>query len=217
MKKFLAIFLALVVLGIGANFMIDQFRATPPSTTITVGDKKVSVAQGSYCWRGFLNAKCVDMISPPEIIKHQGIKPTIVSPEAELKIDFKNKPNRTIEANIWINNGETEAVPLNDNILIAPKDKGVYVYDIFAKWEKGDSSYVFVIEVKTKEEDSKTLPPFKLTSNEEKAYENFQNDFNLTHLNGLEPISIAKLYVKAGFERKYAVQYALYTDRVRES
>ncbi|MCJ8008692.1 hypothetical protein ACFFF5_08755 [Lederbergia wuyishanensis] len=58
-----------------------------------------------------------------------------------------------------------------------------------------------------------SLPPFELTSDEEKAYNNFQSNLDLTYLKGLGPISIAKLYIKAGFDKKYNVQYALYTDR----
>lgn len=52
-----------------------------------------------------------------------------------------------------------------------------------------------------------------LTEKEREAYENFKKDFDLTYLKDLEPISVAKLYVHAGFEKKYDVQYALYTDR----
>ena len=57
------------------------------------------------------------------------------------------------------------------------------------------------------------LKLFELSTKEEEAYSNFQKDLNLKHLIGLEPISIAKLYVKAGFDKKYDVQYTLYTDR----
>lgn len=57
------------------------------------------------------------------------------------------------------------------------------------------------------------LKLFELSTKEEEAYSNFQKDLNLKHLSGLEPISIAKLYVKAGFDKKYDVQYTLYTDR----
>lgn len=39
-------------------------------------------------------------------------------------------------------------VPLNDNIITAPKEKDVYVYNVFARWDKRDSSYAFVIEVR---------------------------------------------------------------------
>ncbi|HWL26016.1 MAG TPA: hypothetical protein VNR38_20070 [Ureibacillus sp.] len=54
---------------------------------------------------------------------------------------------------------------------------------------------------------------FDLTGEEAKAYSEFQQDFNTEHLSGLSPINIAKLYIFAGFEKKYNVQYALYTDR----
>lgn len=61
--------------------------------------------------------------------------------------------------------------------------------------------------------DTNQLSIFELSAKEEEVYSNFQEDLNLEHLSGLEPITIAKLYVKAGFDKKYDVQYALYTDR----
>ncbi|SES45726.1 RNA polymerase subunit sigma [Psychrobacillus sp. OK032] len=63
------------------------------------------------------------------------------------------------------------------------------------------------------EGSSTALSLFELTAKEEEAYINFQKDLNTIHLSELEPISIAKLYVKAGFDKKYDVEYALYTDR----
>ncbi|SOC44108.1 hypothetical protein [Ureibacillus acetophenoni] len=54
---------------------------------------------------------------------------------------------------------------------------------------------------------------FDLTSEEAKAYDEFQQDLSLEHLYGLDPINIAKLYIFAGYEGKYDMQYALYTDR----
>jgi hypothetical protein len=65
-----------------------------------------------------------------------------------------------------------------------------------------------IVDISTTE-----LNPFDLSAKEEVVYSNFQNDLNLNHLSGVEPIGIAKLYVKAGFDKKYDVQYALYTDR----
>lgn len=73
-------------------------------------------------------------------------------------------------------------------------------------------------DVSPKSEGKEELPTedtnqFELSQNEEMAYSNFQKDLDLKQLNGLEPISIAKLYLKAGAEKKYDIQYALYTDR----
>lgn len=57
------------------------------------------------------------------------------------------------------------------------------------------------------------LTLFELSSKEKEVYNNFQKDFNLEHLSGLDPVSVAKLYVQAGFDKNYDVKYALYTDR----
>lgn len=54
---------------------------------------------------------------------------------------------------------------------------------------------------------------FKLSSKEQEVYNNFQKDLNEQHLKGLEPISIAKIYVQASLDNKRDVIYALYTDR----
>jgi hypothetical protein len=148
-RKFIVSSLVLVGLAFGLFFMIGQFSIKPPSPIITVGEKKVEVVQGSYCWEGLINSVCADTVSPPELIKHQGLTPLVISPESKIKIEFKTEPNKnSMGANQWLQNGETENVPLNDNIITTPNKEGVYVYDVFARWDKGDSSYAFVIEVR---------------------------------------------------------------------
>lgn len=148
MKKLLITLLVLVVLAFGVYIVIGEFSAKPPAPTITVGDNKVTAAQGSYCWDGFFNSICADTSSPPEMIKNQKLKPVIVSPGSELKIEFKSEPKEnTMEVNIWLSNEEIENVPLSENVILLPKENGVYIYDVSAKWEKGSSSYAFVIEV----------------------------------------------------------------------
>ena len=149
MKKTLAILLVLVMFVIGVYGLIDQMSPKPPLPSVTVEGEKVTTVQGSYCWSGYFNSQCVDMISPPELIKEKGIKSVSVPPQSRLKIEFKNAPIRnTLGVNKWEKNGKVKNIYIKNNILTAPKEKGVYLYDIFARWEKGSSSYVFVIEVK---------------------------------------------------------------------
>ncbi|MEH7346483.1 hypothetical protein V7122_21795 [Bacillus sp. JJ1532] len=149
MKKALITLVVLVVLGVGIYFVIGLFNNNPPSPTITFNEKKLEVARGSYCWDGLFNSICADTISPPRLIEHHEIKPVIVLPESELKIEFEKEPNvNTLGVNRWLNDNEVEDVSLNNNVLIAPKEKGVYIYDVHARWEKGSSSYAFVIEVR---------------------------------------------------------------------
>ncbi|WP_155594030.1 hypothetical protein [Lysinibacillus cavernae] len=146
MKKVLISLLAVVGLVVGVYFV---FNLKPPKPTITIENNTVEVAQGSYCWGGLINGQCIDKISPPDIIKHQHLKPVVVSPRAELKIEFNREPQEnTIGAYIWFSNDEMKKVLLNNNIFLVPKEKGVYIYSVSAHWKKGSSSYAFVIEVK---------------------------------------------------------------------
>lgn len=149
MKKYLVTLIVLITLSMGGYFLIGLLNVTPPSPTITVEDKNVEVAQGSYCWNGLINAGCVDMTSPPEIIKDHEFKPVVASPESELNIEFKNTPQEnTLNVNQWLTNEKTANVHIRDNKIVLPKEKGVYGYDVSARWEKGDSSYAFVIEIR---------------------------------------------------------------------
>lgn len=145
MKRIVVPLVIIIVLGVVSYLL---FNNNPPDPIVTVKGDKIEVVQGSYCWRGFINAECVDMISPPDIIKHEELKPFVVSPGEKMLIEFKKEPKKnTLVVNIWINNEETESVSISDNVLLAPKEKGIYVYDVSARWERGSSSYAFVIVV----------------------------------------------------------------------
>ena len=67
------------------------------------------------------------------------------------------------------------------------------------------------IDTQPLEENGNKL--FELTELEEQVYNNFKIDFDPKELVNLEPISIAKLYIYAGYSQDYGLQYALYTDR----
>lgn len=66
--------------------------------------------------------------------------------------------------------------------------------------------------------EKKNIPSefiFELTDEEYKAYELIKKDKNEEHLRGLSPISVAKLYIQANFDKDYETEYALYdTDDV---
>ncbi|MGD6942898.1 hypothetical protein ACQCT6_12760 [Cytobacillus gottheilii] len=53
-----------------------------------------------------------------------------------------------MDVNQWLSNEETKDVSINDHVILLPKEKGIYVYDVSASWEKGRSVFAFVIEVK---------------------------------------------------------------------
>lgn len=145
MKKGVVIILFLIFL-IGIYFI--NSHSDPPVPNVTTNNKIVPTAPASYCWNGLLRAECVDTISPPEIIKHHDLKPIVVSAEAKIKVEFKTEPLKdTLRASIWIQDKPSESAVINHHFLTAPKEKGVYIFNLFASWGKGDANYVFVIEV----------------------------------------------------------------------
>lgn len=149
MKKTLVSLIIFLVLALGIFLVIGLFNNNPPKPLITIESENVEVAQGSYCWRGVINSRCIDMTSPPDIIKRKELKPVVVSPKDRIKIEFKKEPKvGTLNVNRWISNEETKSVSLNEDFFIAPKENGVYVYDVSANWERGSASYAFVFEVK---------------------------------------------------------------------
>src|SRR5690606_4087426 len=134
---------AFVLAGIG--LAADE----PPLPSVTVDGTAAAVFRGSYCWSGPASGKCVDMTSPPDIIRFHGAAPVTASPEATIDIRFKKKPvSGTFGATIWLENGETRPARLDGEALVAPGEPGIYVYDIHAVWEEGSASFVFAIEVR---------------------------------------------------------------------
>lgn len=149
MRKSLIILIVLVILAVGVYYAIGLFSVKPPTPIITVEGQKVEWVQGSYCWEELFKGVCADMISPPELIKFQELEPVVVSPQSQLKIEFKKEPKEnTLRVDKWLTNGEIENVPVSDNVIQLPKERGIYVYDVSARWDNGDSSYAFAIEVR---------------------------------------------------------------------
>jgi hypothetical protein len=125
-------------------------KEVPPLPKVVSVNTEVPVSQSSYCW-GKLG--CADYADGKSMLR--GKKPTVVAHEASIKISFDYKPGPT-ELNVqqFLDNNSIQ-VPLKDGYIIAPKENGVYYYGISAFWKtadgkfsEGDTSSVFVIEVK---------------------------------------------------------------------
>ncbi|MGB4589209.1 MAG: hypothetical protein WBI17_08265 [Clostridiaceae bacterium] len=75
-----------------------------------------------------------------------------------------------------------------------------------------------IVETPETSTEQKKIPTsfiFELTDEEAKAYQLIREDRNEKHLQGLSPISVAKLYIQANFDKDYETEYALYdTDGV---
>ena len=147
MKKLIIVLIVIGLIVIGL-FFFEPFRSEPPTPTVTVGETTIPTTQGSYCWKGLLFAQCVDFVYTSSLEMAKEHKPTVVSPNEEIKIDFKKEPIvETLRVEKWIDKDNLEIYEVKNNSIVAPKEKGIYVFHIFANWEQGDGNYVFSIEV----------------------------------------------------------------------
>lgn len=56
-------------------------------------------------------------------------------------------------------------------------------------------------------------PQFTLTAEEQQSYDAFSETFDQQELAGLEPMSVAKLFIEASANQEHDMMYELYTDR----
>ena len=148
MKRFF-LYLMGTLLLLGCGPVQSNISSNPPKLTLEINSKVYDTEQGTYCWGN----KCVDMISPEEIMEGNGtIK---VAPNKEIKLIMKYKTDQ-IEAHLsQIKDGVPNDVPMKDYKFNAPSEPGVYYFVASFWWmvpnkpntSNGDSSYVFAIEV----------------------------------------------------------------------
>jgi hypothetical protein len=143
-------FISIVVFLLLTGFIVYNFmNAKPPMPNVkSEGNENVPVLQGSYCWKGFMSASCVDMVEP---FMMNDIKIVPVKPEEEITITFKKEPLKEMKTvEIWKkgSNDSEAASMMAGNIILAPLEKGVYAISTHNYWKRGSSSQVFFIEVR---------------------------------------------------------------------
>jgi len=135
--------LLLLLMGCGIN---QPVSVEPPKAAVKAGDTEIPVVPGSFCWLARGVGKCVDTVSPPELVKNQ--RPVTVKPGSTLQISFSQNPvAKSMGANQWIGGRPSPVPVVEENMIILPAEKGEYIYDIFARWEQGSASYAFVVSV----------------------------------------------------------------------
>lgn len=141
--------LILIGLIIIAILSFEPFRLEPPTPSVTVGDIYIPTTQGSYCWKGLISAQCVDKIYTSPLNMAAEHKPTVVNANAEVIIKFKKVPlDGTMIVEQWVDENNIHSIPVESDKIKVPKEKGIYVYNVIAKWENGSGNYAFSIEVK---------------------------------------------------------------------
>lgn len=126
-----------------------------PSLKVTFENENILVEKGGYKW-----TKKIGLVSNQSIIVDaaglEGIANNMqgdeVIPEAELILDFSEKPNDVTIVE-W-ENSNNSSYKLGDNKIIVPKEEGIYIYEIIGKWNEGEVSYTIKIIVPSKIDDN---------------------------------------------------------------
>jgi hypothetical protein len=117
----------------------------PPLPTLKAGDASVEPKLGKYCWYIQGVGKCTEDADAPELLK--GAKPSTVPAGSQLTIGWGNeKPEAITRVDVWKGSTAVE-VPLQNNAIQLPKEKGTYVYDIVTRFQEGDATYAFTVDV----------------------------------------------------------------------
>ena len=86
----------------------------------------------------------MDTVSPPELVKDK--VPFIVPPGSQIKIQFESVPLK-VYAFQWKNENPQKDAITENNTILTPLEKGIYIYAISGEWKEGDVTYAFKIEV----------------------------------------------------------------------
>lgn len=141
--------LVLVFLLISGFFTYYILNAKPPSASAkTETNITIPVKQGSYCWDGFLNGECRDMVEP---FMMNDIEAVTVAPGEKITISYNRKPVKVSkEVMVWSKSqsGSKSVNLLEDGTFVAPQASGTYAVSTDGNWKRGSASHVFFIKVK---------------------------------------------------------------------
>lgn len=141
MRKVICLSLLLIMIFTGCNIKPNTGKpGTPPKLTITADNKSITAVRGTYSWRNVV----ADSVAPPELVKYQEENLNI-KPMSTITLKFEKIPDN-YKVTIWQGNNQI-AQQVSNGVLIAPQQKGLVVYEVYANWKDGNSYYAFSVNV----------------------------------------------------------------------
>ena len=145
-KTFTVIFIIVMMI---AMFVFEPFSSEPPAPTVTAGNTNIPTVQGSYCWDRIFSSQCVDKAYTSTLDMAKSHRPTTVSPNQKVIIEFSKEPIAgTFTVEQLIDEENSIETKISDDSITVPQEKGIYSYHIRADWKQGGGNYAFSVEVK---------------------------------------------------------------------
>lgn len=148
-KQIIAMSLLLIMLATSGNSYSTEPAAkpadppkqelkSPPLPQVSTSSQDIPAYQSSYCWD---RLGCADYIGGKAQLR--GNAPTVVEPEARMKITWDYEPHPTrMYVGIEDSEGNHAATTLENDSFQAPKEAGEYYYTISADWLTEDKQFV---------------------------------------------------------------------------
>ncbi|MBB6451686.1 hypothetical protein HNQ94_000107 [Salirhabdus euzebyi] len=73
---------------------------------------------------------------------------TIIEPNSVADVKFSDSSNPYISGYLWENEKRGKKLVSKKQNLTLPSENGKHIIEIEAEWENGNSSYVFIVEVR---------------------------------------------------------------------
>ncbi|HYF77259.1 MAG TPA: hypothetical protein VD973_09015 [Symbiobacteriaceae bacterium] len=130
------------------GFKPGAISAAPPEMQAVVGGAYAKVVRGGACWADAGQVRCTDTAGPVERTANVG--PNVVAPgtPVELRFAWPVAPGAAAVRQ-WTGGMAAEPVALGPNWTFPlPREPGTYVYEAEARWEQGNGTYAFRVEVR---------------------------------------------------------------------
>lgn len=153
MKGFIMYVAAILIVITGMIVLFEVMKPQPatqkaqvremPKMFITVDEEKYTAAKGPYCWSSGNQTECTDSSGNPFDYKRNS-PPIQITTDSSIEISFSKEPNHVSTLMLDRNHKETSLKGLS---FPPPTEKGVYGYSVYATWNEGDITFMFLIDV----------------------------------------------------------------------
>lgn len=146
MSRFFLLFLTSTILMGCSQVAGDEATSRYLDGKLIVDDKEYNLIHGYYTYKDEeVEISKLDPFSPTEAANQ--FDTLAVAKNSKIEIILEDK-TAFINVHQRNENGEVEEVLLDENVLIVPAEEGYYVYEVVGKWENGETTLVFDIDVK---------------------------------------------------------------------
>ncbi|AQQ52625.1 hypothetical protein [Planococcus lenghuensis] len=153
-------FVGLLILGIWGFNAYAESQAHP-IPEVTANGEALEVREGSYCWDGFMNAMCADMVYTSAFEMGDREKAPALSTDDVIQFRFDRKPlPGTLTAELWSGTEQSMPIDFQNGTIPVPDQEGYYVINLSARWEQGSGNYGFGFYVNNSYEETGVVVPF---------------------------------------------------------